>query len=110
VNFFPIPDGQKWVGKRLSFIVSADDIKKIILIEAVTTAPPGVNIFNIFKIFQGNAVFYQLDGKYPDINAIYKAIIVAKDNQVFQVEIGGGPDGRGVARLISETGIYGYFR
>lgn len=63
-----------------------------------------------YKTIESDATFYQLDGKYPAINSIYRAITVAKDNHVFRVEIGRGLDGKGIARLTAEKGDYGYFK
>ena len=110
VYFKPTPDGQKWVNKKLSDIAPVDGISKIVLVEAMTSAPENINTFNVYKILGDDGTFYQLDGKYPAIIATYRAIIVTKKQSVFQIEIGRGPDGKGLARLTSETGDYGYFK
>ena len=110
VHFMPALDGQKWVNKKLSEVIPVAEVAKIILIEAVTSAPPDINIFNIYKILEGDATFYQLGGQYLAIGATYRAIIVAKDNHAFLIEIGRGPDGKRLTRLTSEEGIYGYFK
>lgn len=110
VHFMPAVDGQKWVNKKLSDVIRVGDIAKVVLLAAVTSAPPGINIFNIYKTLESDATFYQLNGKYPAITSTYRAIIVAKDNSVFQIEIGRAPDGKGIGRLTSEKGVYGYFR
>ena len=110
VHFMPVPDGQKWVNKKLSEVIPVAEIAKIILIEAVTSAPLDINICGIYKTLEGDANFYQLDGQYVAIGATYRAIIVAKDNHVFLIEIGRGPDGKGLTRITSENGIYGYFK
>lgn len=109
VYFNPKPDGQKWVDKKLSNIIPVGKISKLILIESGTSAPPILNSATVYRILEDDAVFYRLEGKYPVINISYKAIVVSKDNHVFQIEVGIDADGNRLARLSSEEGIYGYF-
>ena len=74
VYFRPTVDGQKWVNKKLSDIAPVDGISKIVLVEAITSAPESINTFNVYKILEDDGTFYQLDGKYPAINATYRHI------------------------------------
>ena len=110
VYFRPTVDGQKWVNKKLSDIAPIEDISKIVLVDAMTSATDDLNTMNVYNILERDATFYQLDGKYPAISATYRAIIVTKKQSVFQIEIGKGPEGKGLARLTAETGDYGYFK
>lgn len=110
VYFNPKPDGQKWVDKKLSDVIPEANISKLILLEGVTSAPPNIDTFNVYKVLEDDATFYRLEGKYPAINVTYRAIIVTNDNHVFQIEIGRGPEGKGLSRVMSEKGQYGYFK
>jgi hypothetical protein len=110
VYFNPKPDGQKWVGKKLSDVAPVANVSKLILLEAMTSAPLEIDTLNVFKTLETDLTFYHRDGKYPDLNITWRAIIVLKDHQVFQLEIGRDPDRKGISRLISEKGYYGYLK
>ena len=101
---------QKWTSRKLSDVVPASEISKIILLKGETSAPGEIDIYMIYRMLDTNSVFYEHDTKHQGMNTIYEAVILMENQSVFLLQIGRGEIGHGEARLISQDYDYGYFK
>lgn len=87
-------DAGTWQGKMLSEVLAVDDIASIVLLKAVTNAPPSLDLSNLRRMLSDAATaplqtpdsrgFLQLG----TTNSTWEAVLLMRSGQVFGLVVG----------------------
>jgi hypothetical protein len=90
---------QTWSGKKLTDVLKIEDITRVVLTKAVTSAPAEIDIMNILRLLSSDSIFEEAPKTWDDNASVYEAVLICRDQQVFLLRLSGG-----CIRLTSRAG------
>ena len=96
-----------WTGLTVGEVLAEDQVQRVILLKAVTSAMAGLDLANLRRLLRDAAPLRFTAGepgwpwRSPDRDATWEAVLIAHDGRVFALVVGGAraglrdQDGRG---------------
>ncbi len=102
-----------WQGRLLGEVAAEGEVERVLLLRAVTSAPPQLDLANLRRMLAGNAAAplqptEGADAPWRVRDGTWHALLLMRDGRVLELEIGAeGRDRRGCLR--AEDGASGCF-
>ena len=86
VDLYKKPKKGEWKVQKISSVITASEIKHLVLLRAETSAPGEVDAVNILKALSPEKTF--IEPPKTDWLPVYECVVITKNGRIFYVSIG----------------------